>query len=209
MNISLKVYGFLLLAYPADFRRQFGEQMCQVFRDGYRSEARSGSVPGFWLRTLLDLVLTATKEHTDSSATKGFFMNRRTDAMALLGCVGIIVIALLVHNYVTRNPGVPSIRWLGYILDPLVVSGVIGNLIVFVLNKTTKLNRLRTAALVFAAVDAALLLLIVVISRSTPAPNWIAVLFGYLVSYAVWVGLHFAWHSVSGAGSGVHGQANS
>jgi len=204
MNISAKVYGFMLLAYPADFRRQFGEQMCQVFRDSYRAEARSGSVTGFWLRTLLDLVLTAAKERT---ATKGFFMNRRTDAIALLGCVAIIVIAFLLQAYVRNN--VPSIVWFGYILDPLVVSGVIGNLIVFVLNKTTKLNPLRTAALVFALADGALLLLIVVISRTGPAVNWIGILGGYVVSYAIWVGLHFAWHSISGAGSSMQGQASS
>jgi len=204
MNISAKVYGFMLLAYPADFRRQFGEQMCQVFRDSYRAEARSGSVTGFWLRTLLDLVLTAAKERT---ATKGFFMNRRTDAIALLGCVAIIVIAFLLQAYVRNN--VPSIVWFGYILDPLVVSGVIGNLIVFVLNKTTKLNPLRTAVTVFALVDGALLLLIVVISRTGPAVNWIGILGGYVVSYAIWVGLHFAWHSMSGAGSSMQGQASS
>ena len=204
MNISAKVYGFMLLAYPPDFRRQFGEQMCQVFRDSYRAEARSGSVAGFWLRTLLDLVLTAAKERT---ATKGFFMNRRTDAIALLGCVAIIVIAFLLQAYVRNN--VPSIVWFGYILDPLVVSGVIGNLIVFVLNKTTKLNPLRTAVTVFALVDGALLLLIVVISRTGPAVNWIGILGGYVVSYAIWVGLHFAWHSMSGAGSSMQGQASS
>ncbi len=93
MNISCRLYGFLLFAYPAEFRREFGNQMLQVFRDCYRTEASAGSLPGFWLRILLDLACTAIKERTDGR--KGVFMNRRTDVMALLGCVGIIVIAIL------------------------------------------------------------------------------------------------------------------
>lgn len=75
MNLSTRVYGLLLLAYPPEFRHEFGSQMLQVFRDSYRAEARSGSVPSFWLRTLLDLILTAAKERADRSGTKGIFMN--------------------------------------------------------------------------------------------------------------------------------------
>ena len=56
MNLSTRVYALLLLAYPPEFRREFGGQMLQVFRDSYRAEARNGSVPSFWVRTLLDLV---------------------------------------------------------------------------------------------------------------------------------------------------------
>ena len=162
--------------------------MLQVFRDCYRAEARSGSVPSFWLRTLLDLILTAAKERADR---KGIFMNRRSDTMVLLVAIGIIIIAVVVHRYAMRN-NLAFILLFGYFLDALIVSGVIGNLIVFLLNKTTKLNPLRTAISVFAAVDAALLLLIVVLSSVAPV-NWIGVLVGYLVSYVFWVGLHFAW----------------
>jgi len=191
MNLSTRVYGLLLLAYPPEFRQEFGSQMLQVFRDSYRAEARSGSVPSFWLRTLLDLILTAAKERADRSGTKGIFMNRRSDTMVLLVAIGIIIIAVVIQRYAMRN-NVAFILLFGYFLDALIVSGVIGNLIVFLLNKTTKLNPLRTAISVFAAVDAALLLLIVVLSSVAPV-NWIGVLVGYLVSYVTWVGLHFAW----------------
>jgi len=194
MNISYRLYGLLLLAYPAEFRHEFGKEMRQVFRDCYRAEARSGSLPGFWLRTLLDLVLTAARERFER---KGVFMNRRSDAAALLACVGIIAIAFLLHRYIVNN-NVPTILFFGYILDALIVTGVIGNFIVFLLNKTTKLNPLRTAISVFAVVHAVLLLLGVVMSMSGVPTNWIGVLIGYLVSYVIWVGLHFAWHSTKG-----------
>ena len=186
MNISYRLYGLLLFAYPAEFRREFGSEMRQVFRDCYRAEARARSLPGFLLRTLVDLVLTAAKER------KEIFMNRRSDAMAILACIGIIVIAFLLHRYGIRN-NIPFPFWSGYILDALIVAGVIGNFIVFLLARTTKLNPLRTAITVFAVVHGALLLLIVVISRSLGPTNWAGVLIGYLVSYVIWVGLHFAW----------------
>lgn len=192
LNISTKLYGWLLFAYPPQFRNQFGDRMLQVFRDSYRAEARRGALPSFWLRTLVDLVVTAAKERTDNSERKGMFMNRRSDAIALLGCIAIIVIAFLLHRYGISN-NVSSILVFGYVLDALITTGVIGNLIVFVLSKTTKLNPLRTAITVFAVVHAVLLLLIVVISRNGPPVNWAGVLTGYVVSFAIWVGLHFAW----------------
>jgi hypothetical protein len=194
VNISTRFYSWLLFAYPAEFRLEFGQEMLQVFRDSYRAEARNGSLPSFWLRILSDLVLTVVKERADSARRKSMFMNRRSDAVALLACVGIIAIAFLLHRYIVNN-NVPIILFFGYILDALIVTGVIGNFIVFLLNKTTKLNPLRTASSVFAMVHAILLLLIVVISRNGPPVNWAGVMVGYVVSFVIWVGLHFAWHS--------------
>lgn len=191
LNISYRLYGLLLFVYPEDFRREFGNQMLQVFRDSYRDEARARSLPSFWLRIVLDLASTAVKERVDSSQRRGV-MNRRSDGMAVLGCIGIIVIAFAVHRYAIRNH-LPFIFWIGYILDALIVAGVIGNFIVFLLAKTTKLNPLRTAITVFAVVHGALLLLIVFISMNGPPTNWLGVLTGYLGSYVIWVGLHFAW----------------
>ena len=192
MNISYRLYGLLLFAYPAEFRREFGNEMLQVFRDCYRAEAKARSLPSFWLRTLVDLAFTAIKERTDGTGRKGVLMNRRSDAMALLGSIGIIVIAFVIHRYAIRN-NVSFILWTGYILDALIVTGVIGNFIVFLLAKTTKLNPLRTAITVFGVVHGALLLLIVVIASSVGPTNWAGVIIGYLVSYVFWVGLHFAW----------------
>ena len=123
-------------------------------------------------------------------------MNRRSDAMVFLIAVGIIVIAFVLHRYGVRN-NAAFIFAFGYVLDALVSTGIVGNFIVFLLNKTTKLNPLRTAISVFAVVHAVLLLLIVVISRNGPAVNWVGVLIGYLVSFVIWVGLHFAWRSTA------------
>jgi len=119
-------------------------------------------------------------------------MNRRSDAIAWLGCVGIILIAFLLLHYGRKNE-VASILVFGYILDALIVSGIIGNVIVFLLTKTTKLDPFRIALWTFATVHAALLLFIVlVISRIDPGFNLFVVI-AYPVSFVIWTALHFAW----------------
>ena len=119
-------------------------------------------------------------------------MNRRSDAIAVLGCVGIILVAFLLLHYGRKNE-VASILFFGYILDALIVSGIIGNVIVFLLTRTTKRDPFRIALWTFATVHAALLLFIVlVISRVDPGFN-AAVVVAYPVSFAIWTALHFAW----------------
>lgn len=197
MNISCKLYGWLLIAYPPDFRRRFENEMVQVFRDCYRAEAKRRRLASFWLRVLIDLILTAVRERRDSSGREGVLMNRRKDAIALLGCIGIIVIAFLLLTYGRRNE-VSSILTFGYVLDALVTTGVAGNLLVFILAATTRFNSLRPALTIFAIVHAVpLILLLLVAGTNDPRFNAGAVVVGYLASFVIWAGLHWAWHSLS------------
>ena len=60
------VYRALLVAYPEEFRREYGPQMEQTFQDLCREEARKGKT-GFvwlWLRAILDLGTTAFVERS-------------------------------------------------------------------------------------------------------------------------------------------------
>lgn len=192
LDISTRIYRYLLVAYPVHFRRRFGEQMLQTFRDSYRFEANKSR---FWWRTFVDLVFTAARERADSSGREGILMNNtRKDGTALLACAGIIVIAIVLLTYGRRNE-VPAILTFGYVLDALITTGVIGNLIVFALAKLTKFERLRTALGTFAVVHAALLLLaIAVAGKADPGFNLGAVAVGYVVSFLIWTGLHWAWN---------------
>jgi hypothetical protein len=62
------------------------------------------------------------------------------------------------------------------------------------LTKTTKFDPLRVALWTFAAVHAVpLLFVLLVIGRNDPQFNMTATVIGYLVSFAIWAGLHFAW----------------
>ena len=111
----------------------------------------------------------------------------------LLGAIGIILVAFLLLTYGRKNE-VASILLFGYVLDALVTAGVIGNLIVFVLSKVTKLDPLRIAMWTFALVHGVLLLLAVSLAGANdPRFNLAATVIGYLMSFAIWAGLHFAW----------------
>jgi hypothetical protein len=197
LPLHTRFYGLLLLAYPAEFRREYGPHMSQVFRDCYYAEKRRGQTVALlrlWLRTLADLVLTAPKEHLENLGKEnGIMKNMRRDALALLGCIAIIVIAFLLLSY-GRSPELSSISIFGYVLDALVTAGIVGNFIVFLLVKTTKLNPLRTALWTFLVVNAAPVLVLAIIgSRIDPQFRLGSVLLGYVVSFLFWLGLHWVW----------------
>jgi hypothetical protein len=61
-----KIYNLLLYTYPARFRREFGTEMVQVFRDDMRATLiNSGKAAflGLWLLTFFDLLKTVLAEH--------------------------------------------------------------------------------------------------------------------------------------------------
>jgi hypothetical protein len=80
-----------------------------------------------------------------------------------------------------------------------VTVGVIGNLIVFLLVKTTRLNPLRIALWTFLVVDAVLVVLLAItVGRSDPQFRLGSVLIGYVVSFLFWFGLHWMWSKSNG-----------
>jgi len=68
MPAADRVYGLLLLAYPAGFRREYGEEMARVFRDLYQESRRSGGfrLVMFWLHILADVAASASGEHMET-----------------------------------------------------------------------------------------------------------------------------------------------
>ena len=144
------------------------------------------------------MVRTAPKEHLDELGKGGSVMkNLRKDAVAFLGCVGIIVIVILLLGYGRKHEVTPILLF-GRSLDALATAGILGNLIVFLLMKTTRLNPLRTALWTFLVVNAALLLVSALIgSRVDPQFRLGSVLIGYLVSFLFWFGLHWMWSKSS------------
>jgi len=93
-----------------------------------------------------------------------------------------------------RKHEVASILLFGYALDALVTVGIVGNLIVFLLVKTTRLNPLRTAFWTLLIINGALLLVTVFIGNRVGGQFRIgSVVVGYLVSFAFWFSLHWIW----------------
>ena len=122
----------------------------------------------------------------------------RRDALALIGSLGIIVIAFLLLSY-GRKHAVPAIIVFGYALDAIVTAGILGNTIVFLLVKTTKLNPLRTALWTFMIICAApVLLLAITVGRGDPQFRLGSVVIGYVVSFLFWFTLHWMWAKTKG-----------
>jgi len=66
LTFSVRLYNLLLLAYPTRFRRAYGREMAQVFRDDIRDtfqESGAAGLIGLWFLVGLDLLETAFAEH--------------------------------------------------------------------------------------------------------------------------------------------------
>lgn len=69
LKVATQIYRTLLHLYPRDFYHEFGAMMAQDFYDLSRDTYEKGGsvrLTSMWLRTLTDLVITATAEHLES-----------------------------------------------------------------------------------------------------------------------------------------------
>ena len=192
----LSIYSILLLAYPREFRREYGAQMVLLLLDCQREAPTTKARTRLWLRTLVDLVRTAPGEHLNNIKKENKFMRHvRTDLVAIAGCLLLIVGAMLLLSY-GRSHQVSSILVFGYVLDAVVFTGIVGNIIVFLLVKLTRLRPLRVAFWTFLIVTLVPVIgLILIVGPSDPNFNPPNVLIGYVVSFFFWYGLHWLWAS--------------
>lgn len=109
MTDHQRLYRRLLRFYPADFRREYGDEMRRLFAEQLWDARQSGggrrALVGLWTRTLLDLATTAPRQHLErldrvpqpvnGSPALGFFYRRRTRArplrQVLLGYIPLVV----------------------------------------------------------------------------------------------------------------------
>ncbi|HMF57660.1 MAG TPA: hypothetical protein VK619_15060 [Pyrinomonadaceae bacterium] len=191
---SRKVYDLLLAFYPAEFRREYGAQMAQVFRDRWRETRQAdGTNPlRLWADTLVDLIQTAPKEHLEN-IRKGVSIMRALKTIGLaviIYAVAFIVTGMFLEKMSTQLP-----FFLGAFIDALVAVGILFNLIVLVLWSTRLMPAAR--AVIASGVASALLLGIglAVISSIVPAdarPGSGAVI-AIILSLCVWFAVHWMW----------------
>ena len=86
--LSESVYRRLLVAYPRDHRREYGELMVQLFRDRMRRDGGGFRALPVWAHMLLDLVVAAFKEHKERQS-----MTRRKWIVIALVAVLLTVVA--------------------------------------------------------------------------------------------------------------------
>lgn len=192
--VSLKVYGWLLSAYPAEFRREYGPLMAQVFRDRCREKGRVGGHAGLlrlWMETLLDLIQTAPKEQLQKFG-KGIAVMKAAIKI-LLALVAYVVLFMLGGKFlVAMREHLPYA--VGTMLDSLIAVGILFNLIVVLLVTTSWLAPAR--AVLTAGLASAILLMtftsILAVRVPDARPNALAIL-GMVVSWLIWFGVHWLW----------------
>src|ERR1043166_3641411 len=61
----MRLYRALLLAYPASFRAEYGEEMCAVFVQRRRNASSALLVFALWVEVVFDVFLNAVRVHAD------------------------------------------------------------------------------------------------------------------------------------------------
>jgi|SRR5215510_8535239 len=196
-----KLFQMVLFAYPREFRREYGKEMEQFFRDCYRAESVYRGplgVGALWFRTLLDLARTAPREHLENLGKDNAIMrDLRNKVLAPVGSLAIVVVAFLLLSYGRKNE-VSFILVFGRVLDALVVAGIVANLIAFLLMAVTRLNPLRIALWTLMIVHCALLILSTIIGNKVdPTFKLGSTVLAYAVSFVFWFSLHWIWSKAS------------
>jgi len=195
MSLPQKTFALMLFAYPRGFRTIYGRQMTQLFRDCRRDSEWRGPLHQmvFWTRMIVDVLQTAPVERWESFTKDDPMKNLKRDAIAFLACAAIIAVALLLLGY-GRKYNVAFLLVFGYTLDAMVTAGVIGNLIVFLLVKVTRLNGLRIALWTMLIVHGSLLLIAAILGpRMGGEFSLNNVIVAYVVSFAFWFTMHWLW----------------
>jgi len=94
-----QVYDMLLYAYPREFRRRFGEEMRQVFRDRCRAAmTNAGAAAGtlFFLALAKDWILSSSRERITSMKMKA----RGAGVAALTVLVGLLASTTFLQAFV-------------------------------------------------------------------------------------------------------------
>ena len=197
MSPSKQLFQLMLLAYPRDFRLEYGPEMTQVFCDCYRDSNSRGlaTIAELWLRVILDVIRTAPLERWETLGRSETMRNLKRDALGLLACLAITVVAFLLLGYL-RKHGFGGFYILGFALDAIVTAGVISNLIIFALMMASRRSTFRTALWSLVIVNGALLLIATLIGLSVGGFNFPMVFVSYVVSFAFWLAIHWIWSQI-------------
>ena len=66
--LSERLYRALLVAYPGEHRREYGELMVQLFRDRMHRDGSGLGALKVWLAMIVDLTTSALKEHSNGGS---------------------------------------------------------------------------------------------------------------------------------------------
>ena len=180
LALSNRVYCLLLYLYPTPFRREYGYDMAQLFRDDVRGtmqESGGVAVVGLWFLAFFDLLKTAVAEHV----WELFHMpiDKLTRWSGPVGAVGGLLYALGVASII-YGPAPFTISLL--VTVPLLGLGLFG------LYKCLPATESRLNTVAFAASVSGLLLSnsgsVILVWLDNPRSNWDQVIF---IGLGLWI----------------------
>lgn len=89
---SSEVYGALIHIYPQSFQKHYSTTMIQTFDDMLEAEETSRGRFNLWMRALIDLPFSATKEHLTNG--KDLVMTRNMKYIIIGALVAIVLVGL-------------------------------------------------------------------------------------------------------------------
>ena len=119
MTDHQRLYRRLLRFYPADFRREYGDEMRRLFAEQLWDARQSGggrkALVSLWTRTLLDLATTAPRQHLErldrvpqpvnGPPALGLFYRRRHRARPLRQVLlGYIPLGVFISHRLAAGP---------------------------------------------------------------------------------------------------------
>lgn len=92
LTTSERVYQLLLWLYPPDYRREYGPDMMQLFRDLQRDALRqrgAAGLMGLWMRVIIDFAVSMLSEYRRHSArlSGAPFARSSGSLLMLVGCL--------------------------------------------------------------------------------------------------------------------------
>ncbi|HJQ33663.1 MAG TPA: hypothetical protein VJ866_15875 [Pyrinomonadaceae bacterium] len=189
---SRRAYALLLVAYPREFRREYGREMALVFADRCRERSRAASLARLWGEALLDLALTAPREHLERFREGGGVMRTlRTVALALVVyAFTLLVVAPLYARNIVNLP-----VFVNGLIDALISTGLIFNFVFLLLTLTRWLEGVRAvrAALAVTTLIVGGLIALIAASSGPHGRLNLLIVVAQVLSLLVWFALHLWW----------------
>lgn len=192
-RLSARVYAVMLRGYPSAFRREFGREMWQVFRDRCRESARAGGGHGLvrlWAETLLDLLSTAPREHAEKLLEGGRLMKTlRTVVLALAAYAFALLVAAPL--FVRHREQMPI--FLAGLADALIATGIIFNFVFQIITLPRLASGVKAVRLAGLATGLLVAALITLMSMSGGGRLGAEIIVAQLVAFFFWYALHLWW----------------
>lgn len=120
MTLSERTYQALLVVYPSDHRRVYGEPMVQLFRDRMRRDGGGLRTVIIWVQVGFDLVGSAFKERMETIMAMDNWTSRWWETSVVLLGVNSVVFGFLFANSENLGWGIA----VGFVPSILLLAGL-------------------------------------------------------------------------------------